>query len=68
MIGSARAFAVTWPVRSLENRRERPHLDTMRTARTFDKLIATIRTRRSAGSLRSPFGAVLAITELQVSG
>jgi hypothetical protein len=32
----------------------------MRTYRTFDKLIATIRTRRSAGSLRSPFGAVKA--------
>jgi hypothetical protein len=25
--------------------------------RTYDKLIATIRTRQSAGSLRSPFGA-----------
>ena len=39
----------------------------MRTS-TFDKLIATIHTRRSAGSLRSPFGAVLAITGLQVNG
>jgi hypothetical protein len=35
----------------------------MRTYRTFDKLIATIRTRRSAGRIRSPFGIVL-----QVSG
>jgi hypothetical protein len=32
----------------------------MRTHRTFDKLIATIRARRSAGSLRSPFGATSA--------
>jgi len=40
----------------------------MRSIRTFDKLIATIPARRSAGSLRSPFGAVLAITDLQVSG
>jgi hypothetical protein len=40
----------------------------MRPFRTFDKLIATILTRRSAGSLRSPFGAVLANTVSQVSG
>jgi hypothetical protein len=38
------------------------------TARTFDKLIATIRAGRSAGSLRSPFGAVTAITDPQVTG
>lgn len=53
-------------------------ITTMRTHRTFDKLIATIRARRSAGSLRSPFGATLARcsglsqtalgTVLQVSG
>jgi hypothetical protein len=51
---------------------------TVLTARTFDKLIATIPTRRSAGSLRSPFGATSARcsglfravsdTVLQVSG
>jgi hypothetical protein len=40
----------------------------MRLIRTFDKLIATIRARRSAGSLRSPFGAVLATTDSQVTG
>ena len=40
----------------------------MRFIRTFDKLIATIRARRSAESLRSPFGAVLATTDLQVTG
>jgi hypothetical protein len=32
----------------------------MRNFRTFDKLIATIPARRSAGSLRSPFGATSA--------
>ncbi len=69
MTDSARAFALSFaPVQALENPREPPHLATMRSTRTFDKLIATIRTRRSAGSLRSPFGAVLAITGLQVSG
>ena len=41
----------------------------MRTVRTFDKLIATIPTRRSAGSLRSPFGVIVGgKTALQVSG
>jgi hypothetical protein len=40
----------------------------MRRLRTFDKLIATIRNRRSSGSLRSTFGAVLAKTVSQVIG
>jgi hypothetical protein len=40
-------------------------MNAMRPVRTFDKLIATIRARRSAGGLRSPFGV---ITALQVSG
>jgi len=38
----------------------------MRPVRTFDKLIATILPRQSAGSLRSPFGVMT--TALQVSG
>jgi hypothetical protein len=44
----------------LEKRIVQSHITVMRLDRTFDKLIATIHTRRTAGSLRSPFGAMTA--------
>ena len=40
----------------------------MRASRTYDKLIATIELAHVRGSLRSPFGAALAITYRQVTG
>ena len=51
------------PRRALENPAGATQITTMRTYRTFDKLIATIRVRRSAERIRTPFGIALHVID-----